>query len=414
MDPIADGDTTHSLSGATWPRHMVPRSLSGRVGEDVDEWLKHFNRVSKYNCWDASSRLSNVGLFLQGTALVWFENHEETITTWEAFETEIASCCGDPLMKKRAEQTLMQRAQVPGETCTTYIEEILKSCKSIDSRMKEDDKVGHLLKGVAEDVYNFLIDKDTLASVADVIQHCRTFETLIARRITPKFDRLTNVTTVASVDVPPISSCDLASMIREIIREELGRRDAINPPRAPTNNTSPPYDAMCAAVDATLYDVPQSRAPEPPTDNLHHRRGFQNASRQPPTMVSSWDDHGHMAPRGKYGDVREAPVCYNCGFRGHVARFCGQRRRPQQRYYEGSSASSRQNRWRGGMRSMRNAYVRDGFHQMTRSDTHVGRDFHRNLRNDSPSSVRSLTPPTTRRFRSPSPGRRVTSPPPGN
>ncbi|KAH8030082.1 hypothetical protein HPB51_006514 [Rhipicephalus microplus] len=231
------------------------------------------------------------------------------------------------------------------------------------------------------------IGKDTLASVADVIQHCRTFETLKARRITPKFGRLANVTTVASVDVPPTSPCDLASMIRQIVREELGRRDAVNPPRAPAINTSPPYDAMCAAVDATLYDVPQSRAPEPPTDNLHHRRGFQNASRQPPTMVSSWDDHAHMAPRGRFGDVREAPVCYNCGFRGHVARFCGQRRRPQQRYYEGPSPSSRQNRWRGGMRSMRDAYDGDGFQQTIHSDTHVGRNFHRNLRNDSPSSV---------------------------
>ncbi|KAH8022733.1 hypothetical protein HPB51_002986 [Rhipicephalus microplus] len=167
-------------------------------------------------------------------------------------------------------------------------------------------------------------------------------------------------------------------MIRQIVRDEIRRRDAVNPPRAPAINTSPPYDAMCA-VDATLYDVPQSGAPEPPTDNLHHRRGFQNASRQPPTMVSSWDDHGHMAPRGRFGDVREAPVCYNCGFRGHVARFCGQRRRPQQRYYEGSSASSRQNRWRSGMRSMRDAYVGDGFQQTTHSDTHAFGEFCRNV-----------------------------------
>ncbi|KAH8026651.1 hypothetical protein HPB51_023415 [Rhipicephalus microplus] len=168
-------------------------------------------------------------------------------------------------------------------------------------------------------------------------------------------------------------------MIRQIVREELGRRDAVNPPRAPAINTSPPYDAMCAAVDATLYDVPQSRAPALPTDNLHHRRGFQNASRQPPTMVSSWDDHGHMAPRGRFGDVREAPVFYNCGFRGHVARFCGQRRRLQQRYCEGPSPSSRQNRWRGGMRSMRDAYVGDGFQQTNHSDTHDLNDVIRKL-----------------------------------
>ncbi|KAH8019440.1 hypothetical protein HPB51_019462 [Rhipicephalus microplus] len=212
--------------------------------------------------------------------------------------------------------------------------------------------------------------QDTLASVAEIIQHCRTFETLTARRITPKFGRLANVTAVASVDVPPTSSCDLASTIRQIVREELGRRDAINPPRASAINTSPPYDAMCAAVDATLYDVPQTRAPKPPTYNLHHRRGFHNTSRQPPTMASSWDDHRYMAPRGRFYDVREAPVCYNCGLSGHVALFCGQRRRPQQCYYEGSPAC-RLNRWRGGMRSMRDAYVEDGFQQTTNSDIHM-------------------------------------------
>ncbi|KAH8020463.1 hypothetical protein HPB51_001904 [Rhipicephalus microplus] len=156
-------------------------------------------------------------------------------------------------------------------------------------------------------------------------------------------------------------------MIRQIVREELGRRDVANPSRAHASNASPPYNAMCAAVDATLYDVPQSRAPEPPLDNLHHRRCFQNASCQPPTMVSSCDDHGDMAPRGMFGDVREAPVCYNYGFRGHVARFCGQRHRPQQRYYEGPSASSRPNRWHGGMHSMRDALPLALFEQSANS-----------------------------------------------
>ncbi|KAH8026291.1 hypothetical protein HPB51_019123 [Rhipicephalus microplus] len=277
--------------------------------------------------------------------------------TWEAFEKEIASCFGDPLRKKRAEQTLMQRAQVPVETCRTYIEEILKLFNSADPHITEDAKVGPLLKEVAENVYNFLISEDTLASVADIVEHCHAFEILKARRITPKCCRLANVPIVASVDVPSTSCCDLASMIRQIVREELGRRDVVNQQRAPASNTSPPYDAMFAAADATLYDAPQSRAPELPTDNLHHPRGFRNASRQPPRIVSSWDDHGYMAPRERFEDVREAAVYYYCGFCAHVAQFWGQKRHSQQRYCEGSSASSGQNRWSGGMRSMRDVYV---------------------------------------------------------
>lgn len=104
-----------------------------------------------------------------------------------------------------------------------YIEEILKLCKIVNTQMLEEDRVGHLLKGIAEDVYNFLIGREHVDSVSDVVRHCRTFETLKTRRIAPKFGRLANVTTVASVDERP--SADLSSTIRQIVREELQRHE---------------------------------------------------------------------------------------------------------------------------------------------------------------------------------------------
>ncbi|KAH8008818.1 hypothetical protein HPB51_005865 [Rhipicephalus microplus] len=106
---------------------------------------------------------------------------------------------------------------MPGETCTTYIEEVIKLCRTIDSGMSVEDKVGHILKGVAKDVYSFLIAKDTLTSVADVIRHCRNFGQLKMRRITPKFGRLPNVTTIASIDSN--QALDLATTLRQIVRE---------------------------------------------------------------------------------------------------------------------------------------------------------------------------------------------------
>ncbi|XP_077551742.1 uncharacterized protein LOC144165852 [Haemaphysalis longicornis] len=213
----------------SWQPHREPRSFSGKAGEDVDEWLAHYERVSKYNRWDAVARRANAEIYLDETAMTWFENHEAALTTWERFVEEIRKQFGDSIAKKkRAEQTLLQRAQVPGETCTTYIEEILKLCRIVDASMPEDDRVGHVLKGIAEDVYNFLIGKDNLNTVTDVIRHCRTFETLKARRITPKFGRLANVTTVASVDAS--SFADLSATIRQIVREELLRHgDSPNP-----------------------------------------------------------------------------------------------------------------------------------------------------------------------------------------
>ncbi|KAH7964171.1 hypothetical protein HPB51_027593 [Rhipicephalus microplus] len=101
--------------------------------------------------------------FLRDTALTYYENHEDTLTTRERFVSEIKECLGDTVAKrKQAEQTLLQRAQVPGETCTMYIEAILKLCKTANSCISEEDKVVHLLKGIAEDVITFLSAKTAL------------------------------------------------------------------------------------------------------------------------------------------------------------------------------------------------------------------------------------------------------------
>lgn len=215
-----DAPSTASAGPAPIQHYRESRTLSAKAGEDVDEWLTHYERVSQYNHWNAASQLRNVVFFLSGTAMVWYDNHADALTTWACFVDEIKKCFGDSdAEKKRAELTLAQRAQVPGETCTTFIEEIIKLCKTVNPRMSEEDKVGHLLKGIAEDVYNFLIGKDNLETMSDVIRRCRTFETLKTRRIAPKFGRLANVTTVASVDTNPPT--DLSSTIRQIVREEL-------------------------------------------------------------------------------------------------------------------------------------------------------------------------------------------------
>ncbi|KAH8035243.1 hypothetical protein HPB51_004484 [Rhipicephalus microplus] len=218
------------------PQLRDVRPFAGRPDEDAEAWLIYYKRVSAANKWDAASQLLYVAFFLTDSALMWYENREETLTTWDRFVSEIKERFGDPTtIKKRAEQTLMQRAQVPGETCTTYIEEVIKLCRTIDPGMSEEDKVGHILKGIAEDVYSFLIAKDTLTSVTDVIRHCRTFEQPKTRRITPKFGRLPNVTTITSIDSN--QALNLASTIRQIVREELDLYAQV----ANRPSTHPPY-----------------------------------------------------------------------------------------------------------------------------------------------------------------------------
>lgn len=88
------------MSPVTQP-FREPRSFAGQAGEDVDDWLTHYERVSRYNRWDSVAKLANVVFFLTETALLWYENHEDTLTTWERFVEELKLCFGDFTIKKK-------------------------------------------------------------------------------------------------------------------------------------------------------------------------------------------------------------------------------------------------------------------------------------------------------------------------
>lgn len=414
------------LPGTQTPRSVAPSQLykeppcfAGTASEDVDEWLKQYKRVSKLNSWDSAAQLSHVVLSLTNTALLWYDNHEDTLTTWEIFEEELKKCFGDSITKKkRAEQTLSQRAQLQGETCTMYIEEILKLCRLVNPSMSEEDKVGHLLKGIAEDVYQFLIAKENLTSVAEVMQHCRTFEALKMRRIAPKFGRLANVPTVASVEAS--SPFDLSSTIRQIVREELLRCHEIsrfggddsrgNEPGLPPMSWQPSVNA--ADVD-NYQAVPQSGpASRPRFNSEQQRRNTSPTPRLHPTYAATrvYRDHDDrdgypvLADRTEgfqqHRAFRPPPrVCYSCGLPGHISRFCDRRRL----YREEPSPASYQANYRH-------------FTPSWPTRPPASRRFRQgNFRNPSPASDRSLTPPPAPRApRSPSPRRRLPSPHPEN
>lgn len=415
-DPLPSSrDAPPTTTNATLP-FREPRSFAGQAGEDVDDWLTHYERVSRYNRWDSVAKLANVVFFLTQTALMWYENHEDSLTTWESFVEAIKECFGDlAAKKKQAEQTLAQRAQAAGETCTTYIEAILKLCKTVDSRMTEDDKVGHLLKGIAEDVYHFLIAKENLSSVSDVIRHCRTFEALKTRRITPKFGRLANVTTVASIEESPSQS--LLCAIREIVRDEMSRREQLVRPNGFGGDVyaRPTYGGACPPMSANVTDFvcrEDLYTPRPrPEENFqqfscHQRRDPRSyssrTSRRPPDNYIVPEPPSGYSSRPTMQEPadtplfeRPLPVCYRCGAAGHISRYCNRR------------ASFRNPPTASNRRTVQ-PYI-DSYRP--EHPSRRGRFQNEGHRSHSPASDRSVTPPPSFRVRrSPSPRRR--SPPP--
>nr|XP_054926434.1 uncharacterized protein LOC129384874 [Dermacentor andersoni] len=89
---MAPGDGTSSASTPATPTTTCvtvtnpcnPGICSSQDKVDVEDWLNLYERVSQNNCWDPTIMLANVLFYLGGTPRVWFQTHEDEISSWDA------------------------------------------------------------------------------------------------------------------------------------------------------------------------------------------------------------------------------------------------------------------------------------------------------------------------------------------
>ncbi|GFS54817.1 CCHC-type domain-containing protein [Trichonephila inaurata madagascariensis] len=185
--------------------------------------------------------------------------------------------------------------------------------------MTENEKVSHLMKGVAEDVYQSLLVQD-ISCTSDFIKECQRIEEMNQRRIAKhRFTRLPNVVPVASVGEHE----DLVTFIRHIVREEVQRMFA--PAQQNTQLESPSLDevireevqqALCPVISSRSVAV--NRRNEPP----RRPRTYATVVRQPRCPVEP-------LPVPRQTDVWRTndnrPICLHCGRPGHVVHYCRER-----------------------------------------------------------------------------------------
>ncbi|GFV95468.1 retrotrans_gag domain-containing protein [Trichonephila clavipes] len=142
------------------------------------------------------------------------------LDSWEAFKNGLSGLFGDrQKYTRRAEEQLKGRAQRSGESTQSYIQSVLGLCQEVNPLMREDEKVSHLMKGVAEDIYQALLTRE-INDTASFIKWCNYIEDMKQKRVgRPRFERLPNVVPVASLT----DETDLVSLIRTIVREEVHR-----------------------------------------------------------------------------------------------------------------------------------------------------------------------------------------------
>ncbi|UYV82076.1 K02A2.6-like [Cordylochernes scorpioides] len=289
-----------------------PSSFTGYGSQDAQKWLKDYKRVAKYNRWDDTMCLANAVFFLEGTARKWFENNEETLTSWDDFQRALGEAFGQQEeVIKEAESLLNNRAQKVKESSEAYIQDVLYLCQVVNPRMDDETKLGHLMKEVAEDIYQILIAKD-VENVNHFLKECRKIEIMRKRRISSRFERLPNVAPMAYEEE------DLPSLIRRIVQEEIQK--VIAPPGLTTDSIE---NMIREEVKMNLSPI--SKRPSVLVRN--QSRPFRTYE---PSKRTEYSSPPILPKSQQWRTPDDRPLCFHCGRPGHVVRYCRERRQGEQ------------------------------------------------------------------------------------
>ncbi|GFY20423.1 CCHC-type domain-containing protein [Trichonephila clavipes] len=293
-----------------------PSTFRGAPGEDPLKWLKEYDRVANFNKWDDMMCMANVYFFLDGTARQWYVNKEDALDSWESFKNGLSGLFGD--RQKYTREKGRRTTKMPSPACRREYTVLHTKCIRTFPRgksplMREDEKVSHLMKGVAEDIYQALLTRE-IKDTASFIKWCNYIEDMKQKRVgRPRFERLPNVVPVASLT----DETDLVSVIRTIVREEVHRL---------VNQTQESLDSDPQFLEEIVQDeVERVLAPvsTKPTET-RPRPTYAAVTRKYRAPVQKFPPE----PRKKdvWRTADNIPVCFLCGRPGHVMRYCRERK----------------------------------------------------------------------------------------
>lgn len=311
-------------------RQREPPLFSGIGDADVDDWIDAYDRASRYNHWSDVTKLTTAVFYLSDVAKLWYLNHEQEFDSWATFATRLKEVFGRPTMRQIvAERKLSSRAQQPTETFTSYIEDVLDLCRRVDINMTEPEKVRHLLKGIAEDVFQVILVSNP-TTVSKIVEICQQFQELKTQRLASAatVQRLPEVSSISGPSTY-ININSLRQLIQQIVREEVSQALQLTQP-----STTPTQSALRSLVQNEIAStVPISSPLTAPAQPMLPT--YAEIAASPPMLRPHYpavtmpyvQPFGYTQPhqQATRPQLYNRPTCYYCGIPGHVMRVCRRR-----------------------------------------------------------------------------------------
>jgi hypothetical protein len=127
-------------------------NFSGHPSEDVERFLKRIKNITKATDESDNPEILEIvrGKLIK-SAGIWFDNNEYSFKKWSDFETAFRNRYLSSTATHQKFDTLKQRRQLPDESITSYLDDVINLCREIDPNMSEKIMIQHLMSGINPD-----------------------------------------------------------------------------------------------------------------------------------------------------------------------------------------------------------------------------------------------------------------------
>jgi len=176
FDPIINVGKINRMD--TRKPYFDPGRFSGAISENIDSFLKKFNRAASINGWTSEDKSQYIAACLEGSALTFFENSEDNVlvkTKWEDLEHKLRSEF-EPIAQTDMLRILLgKRKQLDDEQTTSYINDAESLCKRVDPLMPQPEMVRNIIKGLKPTVARYIGILEN-NNITDLKANIRKFE----------------------------------------------------------------------------------------------------------------------------------------------------------------------------------------------------------------------------------------------
>lgn len=166
-----------------------PGTFSGLISENIELFIKKYNRAANINGWSDTEKIQFLPLYLEGSALTFYDNNESTLTNnikWTDLEQKLIAEFEPTAQLDMLNLLLEKRKQLDDEQTINFINDTESLCKRINPLMPETEITHKIIKGLKPNIIRHIgiMENNTLKQLKDNIRKYEMIEFMITGEIT--------------------------------------------------------------------------------------------------------------------------------------------------------------------------------------------------------------------------------------